>query len=106
MTSTYSLFYDAITGESQETLKNEKKKTLLKQYDNIQEYKEKLGSYKASMAAAGAGSISSGVYKGYADEVKNKNEREKQNLNKKIISNKKEKRQKSLLFVGLKNALT
>jgi hypothetical protein len=46
------------------------------------------------------------VYKGYADEVKNKNEREKQNLNKKIISNKKEKRQKSLLFVGLKNALT
>ena len=58
------------------------------------------------MAAAGAGSISSGVYKGYADEVKNKNEREKQNLNKKIISNKKEKRQKSLLFVGLKNALT
>ena len=40
MTSTYSLFYDAITGDSQDALKNEKKKALLKQYDNIQEYKE------------------------------------------------------------------
>ena len=58
------------------------------------------------MAAAGAGSISSGVYKGYANEVKNKNEQEKLKLNEKIISSKKEKRQKSLLFVGLKNALT
>jgi hypothetical protein len=100
------LFYDAITGDSQDALKNEKKKALLKQYDNIQEYKEKLGSYKASMAAGGAGSISSGVYKGYANEVKNKNEQEKLKLNEKIISSKKEKRQKSLLFVGLKNALT
>ena len=102
MTSTTSLFYEAITGQNKNELKNEKKKTLLKQQDNIQEYKEKLGSYKAKMASSGGTSLSTGVIKNFAQQANRKNALIAQEMNEKILQNRNNHRKKTLLSLGFK----
>lgn len=103
MTSTTSLFYEAISGENKKTLKQKKKTALLKQQDNIQEYKEKLGEYKAKMGASGAVGISDGVAKGLAQEANLKNSLISQDINEKIIQSKYKRRKKILSSLGIKN---
>ena len=103
MTSTSSLFYEAITGENRKALKQEKKNALLKQQENIQEYKEKMGEYKAKMGAGGAASLSTGVAAGYAQKTNNKNSLIDQDINQKIIQSKNKLRKKTLLSLGFKN---
>ena len=103
MTSTTSLFYEAITGEDRKALKAQKKEALLKQEENVQEYKKKLGSYNAQMGYSGATNISSGIVKGYVQQTNNKNNLITQDINEKIIQARNKQRKKTLLTLGFKN---
>ena len=103
MTSTTSLFYEAITGENKKALKREKKNALLKQEDNIRQYKEKLGAYKAKMGSVGIADISGGVQQGYAQDTNSKNKLITTDINEKIIQNRNKQRKKTLLALGFKN---
>ncbi|MBE6449232.1 MAG: hypothetical protein E7013_00835 [Alphaproteobacteria bacterium] len=98
-----SLFYDLITGENKTQLNLEKQATLLKQQENIKEYKKKLGSYRANMASQGAGANLSSVLDGLAQDVEIKNSLATNQLNQKIRNANRTRRKQTLLNLGLKS---
>ena len=94
------LVYEALTGDQKKELKNEKRNALLEQESNIQDYKKKLGSYRAKMAAQGISGISSGVEKGLKEEMQEDNRSIAQKLNQKIKNYQNAMRRKTLLTLG------
>ena len=103
MTSTTSIFYDAITGESKKELKAEKKKALLEQEKNWADYNKKIASYKAKMGANGVVSFSDGLENSLAMELKNKNSLIANEFNEKLQQAKNKKKRQTLLSLGIKN---
>lgn len=95
-----SLVYDALTGTQKSELKNERQKALLEQQNNVQNYKKSLSSYRAKMAAGGAGGISGGVEAGLEQQLDDKNALVAQSFNQKAKQNKNQIRKKTLLSMG------
>ena len=103
MATKNSLFYDLISGENKSQLSLERQASLLKQQENIQEYKKKSASYRANMGAHGVGVSTSGVLDGFKQDVKDKNDLIVNQLNQKIRDLNRKRRQKTLLNLGWKS---
>ncbi|MBO5997950.1 MAG: hypothetical protein J6P93_05435 [Alphaproteobacteria bacterium] len=94
------LLYETLTGEQKKELKNEKRNALLEQQNNIQNYKKKLGSYRAKMASQGIAGMSDGVQNGLQEETLNANASIAQKLNQKIKDYQNTMRRRTLLSLG------
>ena len=95
------LILTALTGDTEaENLKAERRKVLLEQKNNVKTLKQKLGSYRAKMAAHGAGSLNEGVENGLLQETEDENRALADAFNKKLKAKTRANRQKALLAVG------
>ena len=95
------LILTTLSGDKEaQNLKEDRKNILLEQKNNLRTLKQKLGSYRAKMAAQGVNSLNGGVESGLMQETEDENATLANSFNKKLKAKTIANRQKALLAAG------